>query len=340
MALPPQILSPAQEEQVTRTVFVGGLTPIINDKMVQIFFDQACGEGSVSQVCMAGQPGNLFCFVEFTTLQAAQASYNLTGAVLGEQAIKVGPAKGPILKGSVFSKVVVADDPTVLKASLHQNASLMGGGSQLSTQLQFKYMVGVSTKADRSDDSDGSRRRRRRRGRRSSRSRSSRRSRSRSRAKHASHEMAAAGRPREGDMSESKSQHEPRHMRKRSRSRSKPRSRSRKSAERRPSNDRIESCNNNWFARGSGRYQGHSAPPRDGYDMPPQPCRWGPGWPQRPGPMQPEMCYRPPQPHWSSDLGSGGPGWHPPPHPNVSYRNVDYYEKWTPYEQHCPYPER
>lgn len=78
-------------DEVSRTIYVGNLAPIITEEHICSLFS-VCG--NILYVKMAGEAGTAarYAFIEFSKKDAVQKAYQLTGTVLIDRAIKVGPS--------------------------------------------------------------------------------------------------------------------------------------------------------------------------------------------------------------------------------------------------------
>jgi len=75
------------QEQISRTIYVGSIDCNITDTQVQDLFSQA---GTVSKMCLAGDTLHAarFAFIEFTTLEAATNALNFNGYIFGGRPIR------------------------------------------------------------------------------------------------------------------------------------------------------------------------------------------------------------------------------------------------------------
>lgn len=91
-------------DEISRTIYIGNLSPLITEEYVCSLFS-VCG--NILYVKMAGETGQAvrYAFVEFAHKDAVQAAYSLTGTVLIDRPIKVGPSNNPIVKAIPLSAV-------------------------------------------------------------------------------------------------------------------------------------------------------------------------------------------------------------------------------------------
>jgi len=86
--------NPETREKLTRTIYVGNLNPLLSEAQVKEYFS-SCGDINVLKV--AGTNSIRYAFIEFATAEAAKKTFQLTGQMLMECPIKVGPSKTAII---------------------------------------------------------------------------------------------------------------------------------------------------------------------------------------------------------------------------------------------------
>ncbi|OZJ03436.1 hypothetical protein BZG36_03183 [Bifiguratus adelaidae] len=99
----PLHLDPTKWDEMSRTVYVGNLAQTITQDEIATFFGSC---GPVTFVKLAGDPtqATRYAFVEFATIEAAQAALAMRGSILGDRPVVVNHSKNPI------SKPVVKED--------------------------------------------------------------------------------------------------------------------------------------------------------------------------------------------------------------------------------------
>ena len=78
-------------DEVKRTCYIGNLNPMITEEHICQLFS-VCG--NILYLKMAGEIGQQarFAFIEFNTVEAAHKAYELSGTVLLDREIRVGPS--------------------------------------------------------------------------------------------------------------------------------------------------------------------------------------------------------------------------------------------------------
>ena len=174
-----------RQEKLARTIYVGNLNPMIQSEHLHEFFG-VCG--NVNLVKIAGNSTNpqaaRYGFVEFETLEAARAAYNLSGHFLLDRPIKIGPAKNAILnphpsKANIVTNPVKINHAMAKVRLLQQRITSRYHDSDEENEKDDKSEKNKKDDDKRSDRRDSKERYRRKRKRSRSRSDSSSRSRSR-----------------------------------------------------------------------------------------------------------------------------------------------------------------
>ncbi|XP_047330312.1 polyadenylate-binding protein-interacting protein 8 [Impatiens glandulifera] len=85
-----------EKEMCARTVYCTNIDKIVSQSDVKNFFQSSCGQ--VSQLRLLGDNvhSTRIAFVEFVMAESAIEALNLSGKVLGTQAIRVSPSKTPV----------------------------------------------------------------------------------------------------------------------------------------------------------------------------------------------------------------------------------------------------
>lgn len=85
-----------EKEMCARTVYCTNIDKIVSQADVKNFFQSSCGQ--VSQLRLLGDNvhSTRIAFVEFVMAESAIEALNLSGKVLGTQAIRISPSKTPV----------------------------------------------------------------------------------------------------------------------------------------------------------------------------------------------------------------------------------------------------
>eukprot|EP00667_Euglena_gracilis_P015969 EG_transcript_16664 len=131
--------APAQDDGVTKTVYVGGLGPEVGDEDVRSFFSERCGP--VKRVSLSGtDPTYRYAFVEFNDRGAFSLALNLNGSILCNSLIKVSLSK--VGQGGGVAKAAV---PAVTPATPVSPVPLLGNISMEAFQEQQQRCLQLLT---------------------------------------------------------------------------------------------------------------------------------------------------------------------------------------------------
>jgi RNA recognition motif-containing protein len=101
--------TPHYQDQIARTVYVGGVDVNVTEDDLQEFFQEACGP--VVKVALAGDSDHAsrFAFIEFADGDARNKALSKSGTILASKTIRISASRTPILNGG---KVYSADGTT------------------------------------------------------------------------------------------------------------------------------------------------------------------------------------------------------------------------------------